>query len=247
MNTTQQELDWQAYLIDKFRDMVRKRYDYDRLLANYTIPKGIDEAMVSTVKDYFLMVLYPSIETRNELEEAFTYLNDYVKHPSKTFKLIGSMSKAIFTFGLQLPRALKAGVLSLEAFLNAKEFEELIKQSIENQGLKAPISDEEYIKSMAQIPEVEARKFLKDIEHLLGFITDTKLLSKTVEVMESVISKMEDNPETFSKAEISGIQLGIEIMNSGYGIFANLNDRTKKEMIAFIMRVEKDFMDKVYE
>lgn len=246
MSETTAQREWQTHLIDKFREMVRKRYDYDRLTAAYAVPNGIDRKLVNTVKDYFLMALYPSIETRLELEEAFTYLNEYVSHPSKTFKLIGSMSTAIFTFGFSLPRALKAGVLSLEAFLNAKKFEEKMKESVEQMGVKAPISDEAFMHCMAQIPENEARAFLKDISNLLTFITDTKLLHKTVEVMESVVTKMKKNPDTFSQAEISGIQLGIEIMNSGYGIFDDLNSSTKKKMIAFIMQVEEDFMDKVY-
>ncbi|MEX0811898.1 MAG: hypothetical protein WD048_06755 [Chitinophagales bacterium] len=236
-----------AHLIEKYREMVRKRYDYERLAENYDLPRGINRELVQTVRNYFLMVMYPSIEVREELDEAFTYLSSYVRHPTKVFKLIGSMSSAVFTFGFQLPRALRAGMLSLEAFLNTKKFEGRIKESIVEIGMKVPISDEDYRHAMAAIPENEAKKFLRDIEHLLEFLTDTSLLKKTVEVMETVVLKMEKNPETFSQEEVSGIQLGIEIMNNGYVVFEDMDRRTKKNMIQLISKVERDFMETVYD
>lgn len=235
-----------AHLIEKYRELLRKRYDFDYLSENYQLPDGINKELVQTVRNYFLMVLYPSIDVREELDEAFTYLSNYVHHPSKVFKLIGSMSTAIFTFGLQLPRALRAGVLSLEAFLNAKKFEGRIKDSIENLGMEVPVSDKEYMQAIASIQEQEAQKFLRDIEHLLEFMTDTSLLKKTVEVMETVVRKMEKNPDTFNKEEIGGIQLGIEIMNNGCVVFEDMDKTSKKNMIELISKVEKDFMDKVY-
>lgn len=246
MNTEKETIDWQVYVIERYRESVRQRYDFELLNKKFTLPNSIDEILVAKVKAYFLSALYPPQETRKELEVAFSYLSDYIHQPAKVFKLIGNMSSAIFTFGLQLPKALRAGVVSLQAFLDAKKFEESIQTSVKELALEIPISDADFMRSMANIPEKEARKFLRDIEQLLNIITDTKLLLKTVEVLESVIAKMQRNPDTFSQEEISGIQLGIEIMKDGFSIFKTLDSTTKKNLINLIMQVERDFMAQIY-
>ncbi|MEX2589590.1 MAG: hypothetical protein WD334_05240, partial [Chitinophagales bacterium] len=75
MSKLEEKENLNAHLIEKYREMVRKRYDYERLAENYDLPRGINRELVQTVRNYFLMVMYPSIEVREELDEAFTYLS----------------------------------------------------------------------------------------------------------------------------------------------------------------------------
>ena len=59
------------HIIEKFREMVEKRYDFEELKQRFELPESITEEIVDEIETYFLTTIYPPAPERKELEEAF--------------------------------------------------------------------------------------------------------------------------------------------------------------------------------
>ena len=79
------------HIIEKFREMVEKRYDFEGLKARFDLPPSITEEIIDEIENYFLTTIYPPVQERKELEEAFSDLAAYVKQPRKIWNLFGDM------------------------------------------------------------------------------------------------------------------------------------------------------------
>ena len=87
------------HIIEKFREMVAKRYVYHEMKQRFDLPPSITPEVINDVKDYFLGTIYPEYQERQKLEYAFGNLAHYVKQPKKIWGLFGNMAGAIFKFG----------------------------------------------------------------------------------------------------------------------------------------------------
>ena len=234
-------------VINKFRDMVAKRYAYDQLSSRFDLPDTIDEDIVKEIKTYFLESIYPEAEKRKELEDAFAGLGSYVRSPRKIWGLLGNMSKAIFQFGRQFPTALKAGMSGLDAFLGAKKFEaEMVEQSLAME-IRIMASDADFEQVMAKLPRKDVDDFIKDVEKLFQIMTNTSLISKTIMILENVVGTMKRKPKIYPQSEIDGILLGKDILEKGYALFSKYDEPTKQLMVDVIFKNENWYTDYVFD
>lgn len=229
------------YIIDKYRENIAGRYQYDTLKVKGLPPK-ITKEVVDSLRDYFLENLYPEATQREKLDAAFSNLESYVKSPAKVFDLLGNLTSAIFKFGFQFPAALKAGLISLEAYTAAISYENLLTQTVETQKLQMPITDEQLLDALTVLPEKEIERFIVDLEKLFFTFTNTELLEKTISIMEEVMERMRSKPNLYDKSEIEAIQLGLSIMQKGYSLFMQYDDEMKELMVNFITENERKFL-----
>src|SRR4051812_46211725 len=110
------------HIINKFREMISKRYVYSELAQRFSLPPAVDEVVIGEIKNYFLSTIYPPAEERKKLEDAFRNLAEYVRSPKKIWGLFGDMARALFKFGRHFMQALRAGIDALNSFLGAKKF-----------------------------------------------------------------------------------------------------------------------------
>ena len=235
------------HIINKFRDMVAKRYEYDGLKERFDLPPVITREVVEEIKNYFLSTIYPPAVERKQLEEAFRDLADYVRSPRKIWGLFGDMARALFKFGRHFMQALRAGMDSLHSFLGAKNFEDSMAAIANKNGISPPISDDDFEDCLYQLPREEIEKFIGDVRNLFGAMVNTVLLKKTLDILQHVIETMEKKPHTFPKEDVEGIRLGRSLLQSGYDIFSKYDDHTKHAIVDFIYKNEMWYVDYVYK
>jgi hypothetical protein len=234
------------HIIEKFREMVEKRYDFDGLKARFDLPPSITEEIIDEIENYFLTTIYPPVQERKELEEAFSDLAAYVKQPRKIWNLFGDMARALFKFGRHFMTALKAGMDALDSFMGAKNFEASMTIIANKNGIRPPMSDEDFEDAMYQLPREEIEKFIKDVKSLFGAMVNTTLLSKTLDILDHVIHTMEKKPDVFPQKEVDGIKLGKQLLQKGYDLFSKYDEETKQNIVAFIFKNEMWYIDEVY-
>ncbi len=235
------------HLIDKYRELINERYQYDTLQAlEVEVPDSITPDVVEGLRYFFLHSVYPEAKQRHELEAAFATLSGYVNQPSKVFGLIGNMASAIFVFGRHLPRAVKAGIISLESFLAAQRLEGYLLKGAQDENLSIPISQDEFMLCLAAIPQKQMDKFIRDVYQLFQTMTDTVLLEKTIKILHSVIKRMKKRPRTYPPDEIAGIKLGIDILQAGHDLFHQWDDDLKQTVAKEILANEQRFLAQVY-
>ncbi len=235
------------HIIEKFREMVEKRYDFNELKQRFDLPPAITEEVIDEIENYFLSTIYPPAPERKELEEAFKDLADYVKQPRKMWNLFGDMARALFKFGRHFMVALKAGMDSLDSFMGAKNFETHMAEIANKNGILPPMSDEDFEDTMYQLPREDIEKFIHDVKSLFGAMVNTVLLAKTLDILDHVIQTMEKKPDVFPQKEIEGIKLGKALLKKGYDLFSKYDEETKKHIVEFIYKNEMWYIDAVYK
>lgn len=234
------------HLIDKYRYIIADRYNYTKLTQFKPLPDGITEQMVNDIREFFLESIYPEPARRHELDEAFAHLQSYIHQPAKVWGILGNLTAAIFKFGTMLPAALKTGIVSLEAFTAAKNFEHTMARAAKDAGFSVPLTDDQFTHCLSKLPRHQLDSFALDVGRLFRSMADTRLLSKTVEIMQDVIKKMESKTKLYTKDEIDGIKMGLNIMQKGLGLFSQYPDKTKDKMVEYIVEREKLFIDEIY-
>jgi hypothetical protein len=235
------------HLIEKYRNVVAARYEYESIKNHPDAPANITPEIAETLKSYFLENLYPSPAKREKLDAAFTELENYVMHPSKIWNLLGNITAAIFRFGFQFPAAVKAGLISMEAYSSAKHFENTLTHAAIEKNFTIPVSDEQFYQCLVAIPKDDLYKFISELEQLFETFTNTDLLSKTIGIMEDVLDRMKQKPDMYGPNEVEAIELGIDIMQKGHDLFIQYDDDMKQEILRFISDNEKHFIEGLYK
>lgn len=241
------ELTTDEHIINKFREMIEKRYQYAELSKRFELPSNITEENIIEVKHYFLHTIYPPAAERKKLEDAFKELADYVRSPKKIWALFGDMARALFKFGRHFMQALRAGMDSLNSFVGAKNFEAAMAEIANKNGIVPPMSDEDFEDTLYQLPREDIEKFIGDVKNLFGAMVNTQLLQKTLDILQHVIETMEKKPQTFPKADVDGIKLGKALLQNGYDIFSKYDEPTKNAIVDIIYKNEMWFVDEVYK
>lgn len=244
LNEAEQQL--ADHLIDKYRESVEMRYEFEGLSGRFTLSTQFDEEVIKDIQGYFKECLYPPAEERHKLDTAFESLNSFVSHPAKTWRLLGNMAMAIFKFGTHFPMALKAGMISLEAYLDAKKFERKLLQAAISLNFSLPLTPQQFEACIAELPRREVDAFTADIISLFQSMTDTVLLKKTISILQDVLDKMRNLPEVYSDRDVEGVELGLNILKSGYDLFKDYKESLKKEIIVVIRENEKWYLDQIY-
>lgn len=235
------------HLIDKYRELVSYRYNYESMSERFALPPGLTPEVIESVRDFFLNSIYPDVDERHRLDEAFQTLGSFISKPSKIWRLLGSMTTAIFKFGRLFPAALKAGYKSLQSYLDAKKFEQSLLVAARHHGFTKPLSRENFDRCLATIPRAEAEDFMKTVLSLFTSLTNDSLLEKTMLIMQNVIQRMEQYPNVYTPGEIDGIRLGVSVLENGYAVMHRLPEKTKKQIVEYIEKNELWFLDEVYQ
>jgi hypothetical protein len=235
-----------AHLVEKYRQLISKRYQYERLRETFTLSQKLDEEVVSDVRNYFLEWLYPPYSKRKQLNDAFETLSSYVSNPVRVFGLLGNMASAILKFGSLLPSAMKAGIASLETFIDARRFEAALLDAAVAHNYQPPLTDRQFMACARQIPKKQAEQFVDRVSSLFNRMTNTRLTGKTITILESVVAKMNSRPSVYPSKDVEGIVLGLETLRHGHAIFKNLDDGLKREITDTINASELNFIKSVH-
>ena len=236
-----------SHLIDKYRDSVELRYTYENLADRFELSSQVTREVIEDLKSYFMECLYPQAEQRAKMDEAFDGLNSFITHPAKTWRLLGNMTMAVLRFGHHFPMALKAGLVSLQSYIDAKQFErDLLKAAIKLK-YEEPLSDEQFERCIGQIKRKELEDFTEDIVSLFKSMTNTKLLKKTIVIMKDVVKKMKKYPDLYTTKDFEGVEMGIHILERGYDLFKDYKESLKAETIVIVRENERWYQNKIFQ
>ncbi len=232
-------------LIIAYRRSLQKRYSRENLnrFQEFT---SIDQATVDRLTSYFLELLYPELEERIKLDQAFAALASFVHSPEKMWGLLGSIGTIIFKFGKQFFSAAKAGVSALKSYVTAHKFESILYEHAKELLKEGKDIEEEiyFNRLIASIPKKEADDFRHQIVSLFSTLSRKDLLDKILEVMDYVIMKMKTKPETYTENDIGGISLGKGIIIRGKDVFTELSQEKIQLILKGIDTIEKDFYER---
>jgi len=233
-------------IIEAYRHLISERYQYDYLKANYDLPDSFNQERVDRFRDYFLENIYPDPKKRTELNEAFDSLDDYTKHPEKLLRLLVESAKLIFKHGRHLPKILTAGLKAMRSFKAANRFElQLASRALQSE-LNPPFSSTQMEELLKQLPRPELESFVESSRTLFETLHDRKLVSKIKDIVEYLISRMESQPEHFSKIEINGFKLGQNIIVEGDKLFDELTVEEQFKIFEFVVNLEKNVIDQLF-
>ncbi len=243
-DTLLQEKDFNL-IIDAYRKSLIIRYSESNL-NRYAELSKINRSTIDKLIHYFLELLYPPMEERLKLDNAFNSLSNFVHSPSKLMGVLGNIPYAVMKFGKMLFSALQAGMSALRSYLSAHKFERLLYDAaipLIEKGVD--ISEEKvFFTLLAKVPKEEADDFRHQVVKLFEILSNQELLIKVQDVMLHVIEKMESKKNLYTKEEIDGIRLGYGIIEKGKELFRELSEKEVKTVLQGIDTIEKDYFEK---
>lgn len=233
-------------IIIGYRKFIDERYEYKRLSKKYDLPNSFDEERVARFKDYFLDNIYPDLEQREELNEAFESLDNYIKHPEKLFRIMIDSASLIFKYGRHLRKILNAGIKALTSFRRANQFENQLVQIAITQKTVPPFSTAKIKKLISALPAEEVNQFIESTQALFTTFEDRVLIGKIKEIIQHLVAKMKKRPQTYSEVEIRGIEIGYDIIQKGDVLFEELSQEEQKIIFDFIVKIERESMSEIF-
>lgn len=231
-------------LLEAYRHSLVIRYSAENR-SRFPEFSSLSDSKIQSLIQFFLEFLYPPIEERKTLDEAFNSLASFVYNPSKIWGILGNLALSIFQFGRHFIAALKAGLAALHSYVTAHRLEgrllELVRPILQS---KRKIEEVEFQGLIGQIPEVEAREFREDIQKLFRIFTNKVLVDKIISIMEDVLIKMEGKSGVYSHVDKQGISLGINILKEGKKLFADFNEKEMLLTVEAIGVMEKDYWER---
>ena len=233
-------------IIIGYRKVIKERYLFDVLKTKYDLPKTVTKSMVDDIRNYFLTYVYPDVEQRKELNDAFTTLDDFTKHPEKLLNLLMDSFKLIFSHGRHLPKIFNAGLKAMKSFRGATKFENALADIAIKEKINFPYTTEKINTLIKKLPYQEIEEFMTSTEAFFAIIHDTLLVQKIQEIIRFLIDKMQKKSTVFSKKEISGLELALETIAKGEALLNELTEENQKILIDFVLTVEKDNLNKIF-
>lgn len=233
-------------IIISYRNIIEQRYDYDNLSEIYELPKSINKEIVEEIKHYFLEYVYPNIERRNELNEAFNMLDGYIKSPTKLLNILKSSVKLVFKHRKHLGKILNAGLQAMKTFRSATKFENSLVAKVIEKQVKPPFNTKKVNSLIQFLSRKEIDEFINSTEDLFAIMYNKTLVNKIKEVIGFLISEMKKKPKLYSSEEIKGLKIGLEMIDKGERTLDKLSQKNQEFLIQFIIQVENDNLDDIF-
>ncbi len=233
-------------IIEGYRNTIYQRYQYQNIKDTYGIPETINEETVNLLRNYFLNYMYPEYNKRAELNEAFTSLDNYIKHPQKLLRILFDAAKLIFRYGRHLPKILDSGLNAMKTFRAATNFENnLVDEAIKNK-IEAPYDVLKINALIKLLSRKEIEKFIEISQSLFEILHDKILIKKIKEVIQYLILVMREKEESYSVSQIKGLEIGLEMIHEGDKIFNRLTKEDQQNLVNLITEIERDKLDLIF-
>jgi hypothetical protein len=235
------------HIIETLRKTVLERYQFNNL-QNIGKPSFfITKEVVEELRIFFLQYIYPDADARIILNRAFENLEKHFKNPRHILDLMGSGISMAFKFGIQFPKALKAGLNTLDSFKQAMKFEDILCEAALAQNIQLPVTTDDFEKLVSLLPPSQVQDFIKNSEKLFITLTDIPLLEKSIQIITELIHKMEAKSDIYDYNDIQGIKTGLKILEGGHHLFYNMSNNEKRMIIEIIMDVEYTNLKRIYD
>ncbi|MBX7255815.1 MAG: hypothetical protein K1Y02_05600 [Candidatus Hydrogenedentes bacterium] len=235
-------------VIDGYREQLRGRYLLENV-RRFGEFRAVSERKIELLRDYFLECIYPESQQRMKLDAAFDHMGVVIRSPRRLTPLMMMAVKTVWKLGVMFPSAVKAGAHSLEAYLETRRLEGEMLKYAHARGLtpRDVAKRETMIQMIAHVPKEEVIRFRTEVLKLFTCLSNVKLLTATVEIMDNSRALMESRPDLYDEEELAGFTLGHEILRRGAALFQQLKTSEFPMILRGIEAVEIDWYDRVLE
>jgi len=230
-------------VITGYRKLISQRYQYAEMAKEPDLPETFDRERTALFKDYALTYLYPTVERRKELDDAFLQLDQYIKDPVKLIKMVSMSSRLLFKYGRHLPGMLKAGLKALRSFRKSNNFEEQLTREAVRLKMTAPFDITEIKTLISALSLAEMTDFINSTESLFSILHDRTLVDRIIAVIAYLLEQMNKQPDIFSSTEREALQLGLDLIQKGNDLFDLLTETEQQQIFTFVTAREKRFLD----
>jgi len=235
------------HIILAYRKIIHDRYDFASLSSEFILPDSFDEERVHQFRDYFLEFIYPNLEKRAELNEAFESLDSLIKQPQKLLNILMASGRLIFKFGRQLPKLLSAGIKALQSFRAANRFEMRLAELAEEAELEAPYSTPQVDDLVRQLSPKEIDDFIESSQALFETMHDHQLVQNIETLILTLVNKMKAKPKLFSAVEVRGLEIGYEIIHEGFSLLTQIPQADQAVIIDSVIEIERATLKEIFE
>ena len=233
-------------IIIAYRIWIGERYSFKNLSQNYKIPATLSEEKVRELRSYFLNSIYPDIEKRKELNEAFESLDGYIENPRKLFSLMTTSARLLFRYGKDLPKILNAAIKAMRSFRAANAFERELVKAAETSPKAPPYNLEDLKSFIATLSKTEIDIFIQNTQSLFEILNNRKLIKQIRELVTELIQRMKKS-DVFTEKDISGISLALEMIEKGDDLFESLSPDDQTYILEMVVQIEQQEMDDIFE
>ena len=233
-------------IVKGYRTVIDERYQYNSIKEKYSLPNSVDDAIIEEVKQFFLVYIYPDIERREELNEAFRTLDENIRNPQRLFGLLSESIKLVFKHGRHLPKIMIAGFKALKSFSAASKFEKTLVSTAIEKHVEPPYTVSKINSLIQSLTLKEVEEFMDSTESLFLIMHDKALVKKIQEVIGYLIERMKIKSDLFSIEEVKGLEIGLEMISKGDRVLNSLSQEHQDLLIEFIIKVEKDNLNELF-
>ncbi len=227
-------------IINGHRMIIFERYDFDRISELYDLPMYYTRDQSEQFRNYFMEYVYPDPTRRQELEEAFGQLDNYIKSPEKIMRILADSIGIMVKFGRHFPKIITAGLRAMKSYRSANKLENLLVDVALESNAHPPYATDEMKSFMTKIPDSVLNAHMSSIWPLYDVLLDRELVRKILRVVDALITKMEKRPNIYQASEVEGIKVGREVIEKGAHLFEQFEPKQLEELIGMITRIEKD-------
>lgn len=229
-----------------FRNLVKDRYQFDKIVAKYDIPDSFDQERMNRYRDFFLEQMYPAPEDREVLNEAFKSLDNYLTHPDKLLRILFDSAAIVLRHGKSIPKLMGAGIKGFKSFRTATEFEEKLVRKAKSSGKLPPYSNDDINSFIKALRRTEIDGFIANVRDLLEILYDRALVSEIIKITQELIARMKKHRRRYSESEIAGLEVGMNMMIEGNKLFDELSADDQLKIFDIIIHIEVDVLEELF-
>ncbi len=237
----------EATIIEFYREEIRQRYALAHLRE---VPEfgTIPDTMLDSLREFFLERLYPPAKDRARMDEAFDDMLHLLSSPGRLTPLIGAAISSMLRLSFHLPAIVNTGLATIDAIKQTRQLEtclmavaETIRPELEA-VLENKKSAQKYRRTMllliAGVPESTVRGLIDNVIRLFGALSDVKMLSGMLYLVERCVIVMEARTEVYTDKDRESLKLCLEVLRGGHNLFAQLKPKDFPNLLKGIERVE---------
>ena len=233
-------------IIIVYRKLIDDRYQYQKLKGSSDLPDSISKDQIDEIRNYFLTFIYPDLQQRLVLNDAFESLDHFIKNPGKLLQILVDSVSLVVKHGRYLPKILRSGIKALRSFREASFFEkQLVQKAIESK-IEPPYTEANIHHFIRQINRDSIDEFIESTRSLFNVLHDRKQVSKIKEIIAFLIAKMKKQPKSYSKDEIKALEIGFELIDKGDQLFERIGKENQQLLIDFIVTIENKALDHIF-
>jgi hypothetical protein len=226
-------------IIEFYRGEIARRYALEnvRRFENFS---NVTDDQITELRGYFLEHIYPPADRREVLDDAINRMGEVLRSPRRLRPLMKTVVSSVFRLGFSLPTAIRAGLSTLDAYVEARKLEASMFDAAQRLGLRPEDQDDRarMIRVIASVDEDDVARLINDIMTLFHALSDTRMLATAVEFLERCEEIMKRRPELYPEPETRGIALGRQMVQGGLDLFLALPPEEFPRIIEGIETIE---------